>query len=400
MNLKALNPMALNLPSKPTEESGDKWRIDIEGTADDQIWTLPFEVKLPDVPVIMMDTGKSPDNGNKLAKFISPNQLNIKKVPCNLTKRPGHITQADDLSFFSEEYSDPDSSFLEFEMDGVVHSAGHLAADEGGDVQLGMDKWVDLKPRVVSALELFKVEGEFALCATATYETYDHFQAQCREIKDALLGGFNWNTISGSFSAQLHQGEKGLYPIPESSESWRFRELVYQNKKYSLKGRYNVTVECGFQTTNLMFRKDKGAPNPALSKALKELGGNIFYADIAQRVGAENPQSPELINAINRGNASIYLPEAKREVALLTVVNAAKPAYEKLYTETILEHMRSEYKLVTLSGGMMHLFGAAIKRGLEQKGFEVYIAPELPELAQIVSMSFSAVERFYRVFNQ
>jgi hypothetical protein len=394
--MKALNPMNLGLPAQIEEK--EEWKLQVSGTPSDQIWVLPFAVELPSVPVICMDTGKSPDNGIKLAKFINPCTLNIKKVPCNLVKKQGHLAQADSLDFFSETYDEPDDSYIEFEMDNIVYSAGHLAADEGGDVQLGEDKWVDMKPRVAAALNLFNITGDFALCVTATYETYDHFQSQCRRIEDELLGGFNWNTIAGSFSAQMHQGKKGLYPIPESSESWRFREIVYQNKRHSLKGRYNVTVETGFQTTNLMFRKDKGAPNPALSKAIKDLGGNVFYSEIAERIGAANPQAPELINAINRGDTEIYLPEERRTVPLLSVVNAAKPAYEKKYIETILEHMRSEYKIVTLSGGMMHLFGPAIKRALEAKGFEVYIAPELPELAQIVSMSFSAVERFNKLF--
>jgi len=392
MNLKALNPIK-------TEEVREEWKVDITGTPSDQMWTFSSPVELPDIPIIMQDNGKSPDNGIKLAMFVDPYRLNIKKVPCNLSKKAGYIPQTNTLDFFSEAYNEPDAGSIQFEMDGMVYSAGHLAADEGGDVQLGCDKWVDMKPRVVAALNLFGIEGDFALCPTATYETLEHFQSQCRHIEDEVLGGFNWNTIAGSYKAQLYQGEKGLYPIPESSESWRFREIVHQNKKHSLKGKFNVTVEAGFQTTNLMFRKDKGAPNTVLSKALKDLGGNDFYAEVARRIGAANPQSPELINAINNGDAEIYLPEKQRTVQLRSVVNEVKPTYEKKYAETILEHMRSEYRIVTLSGGMMHLFGAAIKRALEAKGFEVHVAPNFPELAQIVSMSFSAVERFYKLFN-
>jgi hypothetical protein len=401
MNLKALNPTQLS--NLTTEEVQNQWKLEVSGTESDQLWTIPYAVELPKIPVIMMDTGKSPDNGIKVAKFISPNVLNVKKVPCNLFKKVGHLAQADTFDFFSEQFDEPDPGTIQFEMDNYIYSAGQLAAEEGGDVQLGQDKWQDIKPRVAAALNLFKIEGEFALCVTATYENYDHFQDQVRHIEDELLAGFNWSTIAGNFSAQIYRDKKepkrnGLYPIPESSESWRFREIVYQNRKYSLKGRYNVTVECGFQTTNLMFRKDKGAPNPALSKALKELGGNLFYADIAERIGATNPQSPELINAVNRGDEEIYLPEKKRTVPLLSQVNAARPAHEKRYIEAIMESMRSEYKLVTLSGGMMHLFGEAIKSALEQKGFEVYVVEGRPELAQIVSMSFSAVERFNKLF--
>jgi hypothetical protein len=397
--MKALTPMnTAQLSNLRTEEVQSEWKLQVSGTTSDQFWAIPYDVELPDIPILMMDTGRSPDNGIKLAKFVNSRVLNIKKVPCNLSQKEGHLIQADAFDFFSEEFDEPDAGTIQFEMDGQIYSAGHLAADEGGDVQLGEDKWKDMKPRVVAALNLFGITGDFALCVTATYENYDHFQSQVRRIEDELLGGFAWNTIAGNFSAQLYQEKMGLYPIPESSESWRFREIVYQNKKHSLKGRFHVTVECGFQTTNLMFRKDKGAPNPALSKALKDLGGNEFYADIAQRIGAKNPQSPELINAVNRGDIEIYLPEERRSVNLLSAVNSARPAFEKRYVETILENMRSEYKIVTLSGGMMHLFGSAIKRALEQKGFEVYIAPELPELAQIVSMSFSAVERFNKLF--
>lgn len=381
--------------------------IQIKGRPNDQLWSFPQPVNLPSVPVLMLDTGKSPDNGNKIAMFIDPYTLSIKKVPCNLNKKPGHIVQANQFDFFAEEYSDPDASFLEFEMDGTVYTAGNLAADENADVGLGQDKFIDIKPRVTSALALFGITGPFCLCLTATYESLDHFQYQCRQMENELMGGFNWTTLSGSFSAEIFSLDlgdnepvrSGLFAIPESSESWQFRKIYGQDKKLSLEGKPNVTVELGFQTTNYMFRK-AGAKTlaTALSGADKELGGNLFYADIAERIGCSNPQSPELINAINRGDVSIYLPELGREVPLLSIVNAAKPGFEKIYTGKILANMRTEFRTVTLSGGMTHLFGPAIKRALESEKFEVHLIDKFPELAQIVSMSFSAVNRFYRMF--
>lgn len=381
--------------------------IQIKGRPNDQLWSFPQPVNLPSVPVLMLDTGKSPDNGNKIAMFIDPYTLSIKKVPCNLNKKPGHIVQANQFDFFAEEYSDPDASFLEFEMDGTVHTAGNLAADESADVGLGQDKFIDIKPRVVSALALFGITGPFCLCLTATYKNLEHFQYQVRQMEDALLGGFNWTTLSGSFSAEIFSqdvgdgkpAKSGLFPIPESSESWQFRKIYGQDKKLSLEGKPNVTVEMGFQTTNYMFRKAGAtAPATALSGADEDLGGNIFYADVAERIGCSNPQSPELINAINRGDVSIYLPELGREVPLLSVVNAAKPGFEKIYVGKIRAKMRTEFRTVTLSGGMTHLFGPAIKRALESEGFEVHLIDKFPELAQIVSMSFMAVSRFYRMF--
>ncbi len=399
--MRALNPINSQMNSQ-TENP-----IEIQGRPNDQTWIFPESVNLPEIPVLMLDTGKSPDNGNKIAMWRDARTLSIKKVPCNLNKKQGHIVQASTFDFFAEEYSDPDASFLEFEMDGIVYTAGNLAADENADVGLGLDKFVDIKPRVVSALALFGITGPFALCLTATYENLEHFQYQSREMENALLGGFNWSTLAGSFSAEIYTQDagdgksvkNGLFTIPESSESWQFPKIFAHDKKLSLEGRPNVTVELGFQTTNYMFRKAGAtAPAPALSGADKELGGNCFYADIAQRIGASNPQSPELINAINRGDVDIYLPELGRVVPLLAVVNAAKPSFEKLYVERILSRMRGEYKIVTLSGGMVHLFGSAIKRALEQKGFEVRLIPQLPELAQIVGMSFMAVNRFYRMF--
>jgi hypothetical protein len=400
--MKALNPIS-QMNNTQTENP-----IEILGRPNDQTWIFPEPINLPEIPVLMLDTGKSPDNGNKIAMFRDSRTLNIKKVPCNLNKKPGHIVQSDPSDFFAEQYSDPDASFLEFEMDGVVYTAGNLAADENAGVGLGLDKFVDIKPRVTSALALFGITGPFALCLTATYENLEHFQYQSRQMENALLGGFNWTTISGSFSAQIFKqdtgddnpAKKGLFTIPESSESWQFPKLFAQDKKLSLEGKPNVTVELGFQTTNYMFRKAGAtAPAPALSGADKELGGNLFYADIAQRIGANNPQSPELINAINRGDASIYLPELGQKIALLSVVNAAKPSFETRYIDSILKNMRSEYRIVTLSGGMVYLFGPAIKQALEQKGFEVRLIPQFPELAQIVSMSVMAVNRFYRMFN-
>jgi len=168
--MKALNPIK-------TAESinQEEWKVVVTGTPSDQMWTFPTPVELPSIPVIMQDSGKSPDNGIKLAMFINPYTLNIKKVPCNLAKKQGHIPQTNTLDFFSEAYNEPDEGSIQFEMDGMVYSAGHLAADEGGDVQLGKDKWVDMKPRVAAALNLFGIEGDFALCVTATYENLEHF---------------------------------------------------------------------------------------------------------------------------------------------------------------------------------------------------------------------------------
>jgi hypothetical protein len=398
--MKALNPINNQMNNNQLENP-----IEIQGRPNDQTWIFPEPINLPTMPVLMQDTGKSPDNGIKIAMWRDARTLNIKKVPCNLNKKPGHIVQSDPSDFFAEQYSDPDASFLEFEMDGTVYTAGNLAADENAGVGLGLDKSVDIKPRVAAALALFRIEGPFCLCVTETYKNLEHFQAQSRQMENALLGGFNWTTIGGSFSAEIftEEGEstkKGLYTIPESSESWQFPKIFAHDKKLSLEGKPNVTVELGFQTTNYMFRKAGAtAPAPALSGADDKLGGNLFYADIAERIGAKNPQSPELINAVNRGDASIYLPELGQEVSLLSVVNAAKPSFEKLYIESIRSNMRSEFRIVTLSGGMTHVFGPAIKRALEQKGFEVRLIPQFPELAQIVGMSFMAVNRFYRMFN-
>lgn len=398
---RQLNPGMSEEVMQQAQQLKSKIKIElVDGSDEHQLWHLPKELNQPLIPTISVDPGKS-NNGYKTAMFLSPSQLVLRKMPCNLYIDPSrHVTQQSEDNYLSQMLSDNDENNLSFELDGNFYAAGKLASDEGGTVGLGKEKSVDMKARIVAVLMLHGVHGtpkepaEFNLSVATTFNTHENFQRQCNDIKAALNGKIEWSTATGTYAAVM----KKILIMPEDFLAWKFPFIylpeVYHNIYDIMKKEPHGIVGGGFQSLNYVFYDRNNKFNQKTSCSTQELGASKLYAGVATRLELRNVENIHLINAVNAGDPT-FPGKGRIPVDLTTAVENEKRDFVGKYLLDILNTVPENIRFLTLTGGIMRVIGKELREALMDKGFdEVVLMPSSPELAQIVPQSFEASEYF------